>query len=66
MVAKTTAERQREFRARRSADSIIEVRGLFAHVDDHAQMKAHAAKLAKKRERADRRKPCSLSNDTDV
>lgn len=56
-AAKTTAERQREFRARRAADSIVEVRGLFAHVDDHASIKAHAAKLAKRRERAGKAKP---------
>ncbi len=49
MTAKTTAERQREFRQRK-ADT-PEVRGIFAHPDDHADIKAHAAKLARKRER---------------
>ena len=47
MTAKTTTERQREFRARK-ADT-PEVRGIFAHPDDHYGIKAHAAKLARKR-----------------
>lgn len=46
-AAKTTTERQREFRARK-ADT-PEVRGIFAHPDDHDAIKAHAAKLARKR-----------------
>lgn len=55
MIAKTNAERQREFRARKAAEP--EVRGIFAHADDHAAIKEHAAKLAKRRERAMRKAP---------
>ena len=48
---KTTAERQREFRARKAAEQQTEVRGVFAHPDDHPAIKDHALKLARKRER---------------
>ena len=48
-AAKTTTERQREFRQRKAGTP--EVRGIFAHPDDHEAIKAHAAKLARKRER---------------
>lgn len=52
MTAKTTAERQREFRARKAAQTAAEVRGLFAHPDDHQAVKNYAAKLARKRAKA--------------
>lgn len=45
--AKTNAQRQAAFRARKAATP--EVRGVFAHPDDHAKIKEHAAKLATKR-----------------
>ena len=49
-TAKTNAERQREFRARKATEQqATEVRGIFAHPDDHAPIKEHAAKLARKR-----------------
>jgi len=51
-AAKSTAERQREFRARKAQQSTPEVRGIFAHPDDHEPIKAHAAKLQRSRERA--------------
>jgi hypothetical protein len=50
--AKTNAERQREFRARRAAQQSFEVRGIFAHHDDHAAIKEAAVKIARKRARA--------------
>lgn len=50
--AKTAAERQREFRARKAEQSAQEVRGIFAHPDDHEAIKAHAAKLQRKRDKA--------------
>jgi hypothetical protein len=50
-AAKTTAERQREFRARKAEQQATEVRGIFAHADDHEPIKAHAAKLQRARER---------------
>ena len=42
----TNAERQRAFRARKAAQTATEVRGLFAHPDDHQAVKDYAAKLA--------------------
>ena len=49
MTAKTNAERQREYRARKASQQSTEVRGIFAHADDHASLKGHAAKMARKR-----------------
>ena len=50
----TNAERQRAFRARKSAQTAAEVRGVFAHPDDHQAVKDYAAKLAKKRAEVER------------
>ena len=50
----TNAERQRAFRARKAAQAATEVRGLFAHPDDHQAVKDYAAKLASKRAKAAR------------
>lgn len=47
--AKTNAERQREFRARQAEQQATEVRGIFAHPDDHQQIKDEAAKIARRR-----------------
>lgn len=49
---KTNAERQREYRARKAAEQQTEVRGIFAHPDDHPAIKEHADKLQRRRERA--------------
>ena len=43
-AAKTNAERQRAFRARKAAQTAAEVRGVFAHPDDHQAVKDYAAK----------------------
>lgn len=51
-TAKTGAQRIAELRARRAADGIVEVRGIFAHQDDHEAIKESAAKITRKRERA--------------
>lgn len=53
--AKTNAERQREYRARKAAETVTEVRGIFAHLDDHAEVKEAAAKIARRRQRAAKR-----------
>ncbi len=58
----TNAERQAAFRKRQAEQLSTEVRGIFAHKDDHAAIKNYAAKLAKKRTKsanvlADRREP---------
>ena len=54
-AAKTNAERQREFRARQAERQTTEVRGIFAHPDDHAEVKEAAAKIARRRQRAEKR-----------
>lgn len=51
-AAKTNAERQRDFRARKAQTDAAEVRGIFAHPDDHAAIKEAAAKIARRRQRA--------------
>ena len=54
-AAKTNAERQREFRQRKADTEATEVRGIFAHPDDHAEVKEAAAKIARRRQRATKR-----------
>jgi hypothetical protein len=54
-AAKTNAERQREFRQRKADTETTEVRGIFAHPDDHAEVKEAAAKIARKRQRVAKR-----------
>ena len=51
-AAKTNAERQRAFRARKAAQTAAEVRGVFAHPDDHQAIREAAKRLAKKRKPA--------------
>lgn len=53
--AKTNSERQREFRQRKAETQATEVRGIFAHPDDHAEVKEAAAKIARRRQRAAQR-----------
>jgi hypothetical protein len=50
-AAKTNAERQREFRARQAEQQATEVRGIFAHHDDHQAVKDEAAKINRRRAR---------------
>lgn len=52
MIAKTAAERQRAMRQARADAGLVEVRGIYAHQDDHATIKAYAAKLQRKRDKA--------------
>lgn len=54
-AAKTNAERQREFRQRKAETAATEVRGIFAHPDDHRAVKDEAAKIARRRQRAQKR-----------
>lgn len=60
-TAKTPEERernaryQREYRARRAEQQATEVRGIFAHPDDHAEVKEAAAKIARRRQRVAKR-----------
>lgn len=46
-TAKTNAQRQADFRARRA--STPEVRGIYARPEDHAAIKKAAAKITKSR-----------------
>ena len=56
MIAKTNAERQAAFRARKATEQqATEVRGIFAHPDDHKQIKDEAAKIARRRTRLAKR-----------
>ena len=50
-AAKTNAQRQAEFRARKAAEqNATEVRGIYAKPDDHAKIKEYAKKLAAKKQ----------------
>lgn len=49
--AKTNAQRQAAFRARQAEQQTTEVRGIFAHPDDHAEVKEAAAKINRRRAR---------------
>lgn len=53
-IAKTAAQRVTESKARKIAAGLREIRSLWAHPDDHATIRAHAAKLSAKRERKPR------------
>ena len=55
MTAQTNAQRQAAFRARKAQEATTEVRGIFAHQDDHAEIKEAAAKIARRRARAAKR-----------
>ncbi len=58
MIAKTTAERQRAYKANKAAEGLTEVRGIFAPPARHAEVREAAAKTLKpKREKATRAKP---------
>jgi len=51
-AAKSNAERQREFRQRKADTEATEVRGIFAHPDDHQAVRDEAAKINRRRARA--------------
>ena len=53
----TNAERQRAFRARKAGQTTTEVRGLFAHPDDHQAIREAAKRLADRL--AKKRKPAT-------
>ena len=48
-MALTNAEHQALLRTRRKAEGLKEIRNTWAHPEDHAKIKAYAAKLAKAR-----------------
>jgi hypothetical protein len=49
MVAKTTAQRVEATKQRKREAGLKEVRSLWAHPDDHAQIRAYVARLNAKR-----------------
>lgn len=49
MTAKTNAEKQADLRARRLAEGLTEVRGIYARQEDHKKIKAYAKTLAPKK-----------------
>jgi hypothetical protein len=49
VTAQTAAERQEARRKRLLMEGLVEVRGIFLHPTQHAELKAYARKLAKKR-----------------
>lgn len=51
VTAKTNAERQRDLRERRANEQAAEVRGIYAHLDDHEAIKETAAKINRRRAR---------------
>jgi hypothetical protein len=51
-TAKTVAERVAAYRSRKAQQEQTEVRGIFAHPDDHAAIKEQAAKINRRRARA--------------
>ena len=48
-AAATTAQRQAAYRARKAAAGLSEVRGIFAHPDDHPPIKKAAARISAQR-----------------
>lgn len=56
-MAQTNKERQEALRARRLMLGMTEVRGIYLHPDQHAELKAFAKKLAKRRDVESRKSP---------
>ena len=50
-MALSNKEKQEAYRARRAEQGLQEVRGIFLPPELHAELKAHAAKLAKRHSR---------------
>lgn len=49
MAPKTNAEHQAAYRARKAAADTPEVRGIFAHVEDHEEIKIAATRIVERR-----------------
>lgn len=61
MIAKTNAERVQALRQRREALGLTRLE-LYAHPADHESIKAHAAKLQRKREQAAKKSTAKVAN----
>jgi thiamine monophosphate synthase len=55
MTTKTSTERAQALRETRAEAGLAEVRGIWAHPDDHAAMKKYAAKISQSRARIEAR-----------
>ena len=55
LAPKTNAQRQAAYRARKADQQQTEVRSIFAHPDDHQQIKAGADKINRRRKRKEQR-----------
>jgi len=55
--AKTSAERQADLKARRTAAGLVALRNVWVHPDDVPAMREHAAKLYRRREKLAKREP---------
>ena len=53
--AKTNAERQADLKARRLAAGLVSLKNVWVHPDDVPDMREHAAKLARRREKLAKR-----------
>lgn len=53
----TNAERQADLKARRTAAGLVSLKNVWVHPDDVHEMREHAAKLARRRERLAKRAP---------
>jgi hypothetical protein len=53
-TAKTVTDRVAAWRARKAESNLAEVRAIYAHPDDHPEIKRVAMKVVRKRERAGR------------
>lgn len=56
MTAQTAAQRKAAERVRRTAAGLVRLE-LYAHLDDHAAIKALAAKLQRRRDKAKKSTP---------
>ena len=55
---KTNAERQADLKARRIAEGLVSLKNVWVHPDDVPEMREHATKLARRREKmANRERP---------
>jgi hypothetical protein len=62
--AKTNAQRQSDLKARRTAAGLVSLKNVWVHPDDVPEMREHAAKLARRREKlAKRERPNVVISD---
>lgn len=57
MTAKTSAQRQAELKQRRKEAGLQSLKNLWVHPEDVKMIREYAARLSRKRERAQKEKP---------